>query len=78
MTDPRYDITPIVERVGRGDSFCAGLTYGLQTRGGAQQTLNFAVAASGLKHSILADFNVSSVAEAEKLMGGDASGRVSR
>ena len=39
MTTPRYDITPIVERVGSGDSFCAGPTYGLQTRDGAQQTL---------------------------------------
>ena len=75
---PRYDIIPIVDRVGGGDSFCAGLIYGLRTYDGAQQALNFAVAASCLKHSIPGDFNLVSVAEAEKLMGGDASGRVSR
>jgi 2-dehydro-3-deoxygluconokinase len=77
-TAPRYDIAPIVDRVGGGDSFCAGLIYGLRIYDDAQQALNFAVAASCLKHTIPGDFNLVSVAEVEKLMGGDASGRVSR
>jgi 2-dehydro-3-deoxygluconokinase len=77
-TAPRYDILPIVDRVGGGDSFCAGLIYGLHKYQDAQPALNFAVAASCLKHSIVGDFNLVSVAEVEKLMAGDASGRVSR
>ena len=77
-TAPRYDITAIVDRVGGGDSFCAGLIYGLCTYGDAQRALSFAVAASCLKHTILGDMNLVSVAEVEKLMGGDTSGRVSR
>jgi 2-dehydro-3-deoxygluconokinase len=77
-TAPRYDITSIVDRVGGGDSFCAGLIFGLRIYGDAQQALCFAVAASCLKHTISGDFNLVSVPEVEKLMGGDASGRVSR
>ena len=78
-TAPTYDITHIVDRVGGGDSFCAGLIYGLRTyTDDFQSALNFAVAASCLKHSIKGDFNLVTVAEVEKLMGGDASGRVSR
>jgi 2-dehydro-3-deoxygluconokinase len=64
--------------VGGGDSFCAGLIYGLRTYRTVQQALDFAVAASCLKHTIPGDFNLASVAEVERLMGGDASGRVSR
>ena len=76
---PAYDITHIVDRVGGGDSFCAGLIYGLRAYGdNAQKALDFAVAASCLKHSIFGDFNLVTVAEVEKLMGGDVSGRVSR
>ncbi|NOZ49691.1 MAG: sugar kinase [Chloroflexi bacterium] len=76
---PKYEITHIVDRVGGGDSFVAGLIYGLLSYGDdKQQALNFAVAASALKHTIFGDFNLVSVAEVEKLMGGDASGRVSR
>ena len=77
-TVPKYDIIPIVDRVGGGDSFCAGLIYGLRTYDDVGQALNFAVAASCLKHTIPGDFNLVSVAEVEKLMGGDVSGRVSR
>jgi len=77
-TAPEYDIFPIVDRVGAGDSFCGGLIYGLRTRGDPQWALNFAVAASCLKHSIPGDFNLVSLAEVEKLMEGDVSGRVSR
>lgn len=75
---PRYDITHIVDRVGGGDSFMGGLIYGLLTYGDDAKALNFAVAASCLKHSILGDFNRVTVAEVENLMKGDASGRVSR
>jgi 2-dehydro-3-deoxygluconokinase len=76
---PTYDITHIVDRVGGGDSFMGGLIYGLRTyQNNLQQALNFAVAASCLKHSVFGDFNMVTVAEVEKLMAGDASGRVSR
>ena len=76
---PVYDITHIVDRVGGGDSFVAGLIYGLRTFGEQKQTaLNFAVAASCLKHCVFGDFNMVTVQEVEKLMGGDVSGRVSR
>jgi len=76
---PKYDITHIVDRVGGGDSFMGGLIYGLMTwPEDDQKALNFAVAASCLKHTIPGDFNLVSVEEVEKLMGGDASGRVSR
>lgn len=76
---PEYNITHIVDRVGGGDSFMGGLIYGLLTYGkDLQSALDFAVAASCLKHTIYGDYNRVSVAEVEKLMGGDASGRVSR
>lgn len=76
---PGYQITHIVDRVGGGDSFMGGLIYGLLTyEGDDQKALNFAVAASCLKHTIFGDFNQVSVGEVEKLMGGDASGRVAR
>jgi 2-dehydro-3-deoxygluconokinase len=79
FTAPTYDIAPIVDRVGGGDSFMGGLIYGLRKYpGDPGQALRFAVAASCLKHSILGDFNAVSVAEVEQLMAGDASGRVSR
>jgi hypothetical protein len=68
----------IVDRVGGGDSFAAGLIYGLNNAMGPQETLEFAVAASCLKHSIEGDFNQVSVEEVKKLAGGDASGRVQR
>ncbi len=77
-TAPTYQINPIVDRVGGGDSFMGGLIYGLKTYNDPQRALNFATAASCLKHTILGDFNLVTVEEVEKLMGGDASGRVSR
>ena len=78
-TAPTYDIIPIVDRVGGGDSFMGGLIYGLLTYGDDKQSaLNFAVAASCLKHTIFGDFNQVTVDEVLKLMGGDVSGRVSR
>lgn len=74
-----FDITHIVDRVGGGDSFMGGLIYGLRTyKNEPRKALDFAVAASCLKHSIFGDFNLVTVEEVEKLMSGDASGRVSR
>jgi 2-dehydro-3-deoxygluconokinase len=75
----KFDITHIVDRVGGGDSFMGGLIYGLSSYDqDYQKALDFAIAASCLKHSIFGDFNLVSVGEVEKLMYGDASGRVSR
>ena len=74
----RYDITHIVDRVGGGDSFMGGLIYGLRHYEGLQQALEFAVAASALKHTIYGDYNRVSAQEVETLMGGDGSGRVAR
>jgi 2-dehydro-3-deoxygluconokinase len=73
-----YSITDIVDRVGGGDSFAAGLIYGLHAYGEPKNALEFAVAASCLKHSIPGDFNRVSVQEAEAVMGGNSSGRISR
>lgn len=75
----QYQITDIVDRVGGGDSFMGGLIYGLlKYPEDDQNALNFAVAASCLKHTIKGDANLVTIAEVEKLMGGDASGRVAR
>ena len=73
-----YEITDIVDRVGGGDSFAAGLIYGLLAYGDDARALEFATAASCLKHSIPGDYNRVTVAEVEGLMKGDASGRVQR
>ena len=73
-----YDILPIVDRVGAGDSFSAGLIHGLLTYKDKQKAIEFATAASALKHTIPGDFNQVSVEEVEKLMNGDGSGRVAR
>ena len=74
----KYDITDIVDRVGGGDSFAAGLIYGLHTGLADEEALNFAVAASCLKHSIGGDVNLVTLDEVKVLAGGDASGRVQR
>jgi 2-dehydro-3-deoxygluconokinase len=74
----RYDISPIVDRVGGGDSFSGGLIHGLLTKNTKEEALEFAVAASALKHTINGDFNLVSIEEVEALAGGDASGRVQR
>lgn len=75
---PTYEITHIVDRVGGGDAFMGGLIHGLLTYPDDQQALDFAVAASCLKHTVYGDFNLVRADEVEKLMAGDASGRVSR
>ncbi len=74
----RYDINPIIDRVGGGDSFSGGIIHGLLTKPNQGEALEFAVAASALKHTINGDFNLVSVSEVEALAGGDASGRVQR
>ncbi len=68
----------IVDRVGGGDSFGAGLIYGLKNKLGEQNAIEFAVAASCIKHTVEGDFNIASVDEVNKLAGGDGSGRVQR
>ena len=68
----------IVDRVGGGDSFGGGLIYSLLNGYDPQSAIEFAVAASCLKHSIEGDFNMVSIKEVETLAGGDASGRVQR
>ena len=73
-----YDIRDIIDRVGGGDSFAGGLIYGLCHYGDKQQALEFATAASCLKHSISGDFNRVTADEVEKLMSGDGTGRVQR
>jgi len=78
FSGPDYDLTHIVDRVGGGDAFMGGLIYGLNTFENPRRTLDFAVSASCLKHTVFGDFNMVSVTEVEKLMAGDASGRVSR
>lgn len=78
-TAPIYQITHIVDRVGGGDAFAAGLIYGLLKFGNdLQRVLNFAVAASCLKHTIFGDSNIISVEEVEKLATGITSGRIAR
>lgn len=74
----QYEIPDIVDRVGAGDSFAAGFIYGLLTYADDAKALEFATAASCLKHAVLGDFNRVSVAEVEALMHGNASGRVQR
>jgi 2-dehydro-3-deoxygluconokinase len=73
----RYDVR-LIDRIGGGDSFAAGLIYGLVTGRAPEAALRFAVAASALKQTIPGDFNRVSVAEVDRLAGGDASGRVQR
>jgi len=78
LASKHYDIADIVDRVGGGDSFAAGLIYGLRAYKDDQKALEFATAASCLKHTIIGDINRVSVQEVEALMAGDASGRVQR
>jgi 2-dehydro-3-deoxygluconokinase len=79
LKSPQYQITDIVDRVGGGDSFMGALIYGLiEFQNNDQKALNFAVAASCLKHTIKGDANLVTVDEVNKLVEGDSSGRVAR
>ena len=73
-----YDINPIIDRIGGGDSFSGGIIHGLLTKANQGEALEFAVAASALKHTINGDFNLVSASEVESLAGGNANGRVQR
>lgn len=77
-TSRRYEIKPIVDRVGGGDSFSAGIIHGLANGKPMQWALEFAVAASALKHTIPGDVNLVSASEVECLMNGNGNGRVER
>ena len=74
----RYDINPIIDRVGGGDSFSGGIIHGLLTMPSMDEALEFAVAASALKQTVPGDFNLMSVDEVKALAGGSANGRVQR
>ena len=74
----RYDVAHIIDRVGSGDSFAAGLIYGLLTGSSDQQALDFAVAASALKHTIPGDFNLVTLDEVQRLAAGGVGGRIQR
>jgi len=78
LTSRRYEITHIVDRVGSGDSFAAGLIFGMRELSGHREALEFATALSCLKHSIPGDFSLSTRGEVEALLKGDGSGRVQR
>ena len=78
LVSRHYEITHIVDRVGGGDCFAGGLIYGMQALAGHQDALEFAVAASCLKHSIPGDFNRFSADEVKALLKGGGSGRVQR
>jgi 2-dehydro-3-deoxygluconokinase len=78
LVSSRYDLTHIVDRVGAGDAFAAGLIYGLVTKQTNEGALNFAVAASALKHTIPGDLNLVNVGEVRSLASGNVSGRVQR
>ena len=73
----KYELK-IIDRVGGGASFGGGLIYALLTGKSTQEAVEFAVAASALKHSIEGDYNMMTVSEVEKLAGGDGSGRIQR
>lgn len=78
LTGPRYTLSPIVDRIGAGDAFAAGLIHGLAGPAGDQGALDFAVAASALKHTIAGDFNLAAEQDVRDLLAGDRSGRIRR
>ncbi|WP_460504384.1 carbohydrate kinase family protein, partial [Hymenobacter agri] len=75
---PFYDIVPVVDRIGGGDSFISGFLYGVAHYGSPQEALTFATVASALKHTIPGDINLATPAEIEHLMQGNLSGRLLR
>ncbi len=78
LVSKQYEITDVVDRVGTGDAFAAGLIYGMNAGMADQEALEFAVAASCLKHSIPGDINLSTVEEVQQLLADGGSGRVQR
>jgi len=73
-----YDINPIIDRVGGGDAFAGGLIHGLLTMPTQEAALDFAVAASALKHTVPGDFNMATISEVLSLVNGNVNGRVQR
>ncbi|MCX6217419.1 sugar kinase [Spirosoma sp.] len=73
-----HDIQSIVDRIGTGDAYMAGLIYGLLTFNDLQRTVEFGAAASALKHTIAGDVNLATIAEVETLANGDSSGKLKR
>jgi len=78
LVSKKYDILPVIDRIGSGDAFAAGLLHGLDVLASDKDALEFATAASCLKHSIPGDFNPASESEVKALLGGDALGRIQR
>jgi 2-dehydro-3-deoxygluconokinase len=78
LIGPRYDLTHITDRVGAGDSFGAGLIYSLLSGSSDQHALDFAVAASALKHTVPGDFNLVTLDEVQRLAAGEVGGRIQR
>jgi 2-dehydro-3-deoxygluconokinase len=78
ITSLKHRVNPIIDRIGGGDAFCAGLIYGQLVYGDDEKSIQCAVAASALKHSIEGDFNLATIEEIETLIKGDSSGRLSR
>jgi 2-dehydro-3-deoxygluconokinase len=78
LIGPSYDLAHITDRVGAGDSFAAGLIYALLTGSSDQHALDFAVAASALKHTIPGDFNLVTLDEVQRLAAGEVGGRIQR
>jgi len=78
LSGPSYDLSHITDRVGTGDSFAAGLIYALLTGSSDQQALDFAVAASALKHTIPGDLNLARLDEVQRLAAGEVGGRIQR
>jgi 2-dehydro-3-deoxygluconokinase len=78
LSGPAFDIRAIVDRIGTGDAFAAGLIHGLATFKTDAEALDFAVAAAALKHSVPGDFNLSTEKDILAVVRGDRSGRVRR
>ena len=78
MESRAYDLTHIVDRVGAGDAFMAGLIYGVSTKKDDQSTIEFATAAGAFKHSVEGDVNVASADEIEALVKGENVGKLLR
>lgn len=77
-SSPSYELPDMLDRIGGGDAFMAGLLYGIGNGAGAQETVDFAAAAAALKHYVRGDFNLSTEQEIRSLMGGNSGGRVQR
>ncbi|MEM7108197.1 MAG: PfkB family carbohydrate kinase, partial [Bacteroidota bacterium] len=78
LVSPSLDVTHIVDRVGTGDAYAAGIIYGLLNLADDQKAVNFAAAACALKHTVEGDVNVVTVDDVNNLVNGNTSGRIKR